>query len=135
MTILLTMILGLIAALHFAWGLTIWVPIKDEETLARTVVGAKGVTRMPGTIPCMLVAAGLLLIVVAIWIPELTVARVVIWLAFAVFLGRGAIAYTKLWRRMTPEEPFSTYDQRFYAPLCIAVALGLLFTLLAPQTA
>ena len=43
MTVLLTLILGLIAAIHALWGRQIWVPIRDEEQLARTVVGAKGV--------------------------------------------------------------------------------------------
>jgi len=129
MTILLTLVLGLIAALHFAWGLNIWVPIRDEERLARTVVGAKGVTRMPGMIPCMLVAAGLCVIIGAVWFPQFTLTRLILWIATLVFLGRGVIAYTPLWRKMAPEEPFNTYDQRLYAPLCIALGLGLFFKL------
>lgn len=130
MMILLTVILGLIAALHFAWALSIWVPIRDEEQLARTVVGAKGVTRMPGTIPCMLVVTGLATIVIALWFQQFVLFRVILWGAFAVFLLRGAIAYTKFWRKMTPEEPFNSYDQRYYAPLCLAISVGLLLTLL-----
>jgi hypothetical protein len=130
MTILLTLILGLIALIHLAWGFDVWVPIRDEAQLARTVVGAKGVTRMPGTIPCLLVVAGLVIIVAALWVPQMLVARVVLWIAAFVFLGRGLIAYTKLWRKMTPEEPFATYDQRFYAPLCLVLAAGIFFTLI-----
>ncbi len=130
MAILLTVILGVIAATHFAWGMTIWLPIKDEEQLARAVVGAKGVTRMPGTIPCLLVVAALLVVVAALWMPQWAVSRFVLWFAVAVFLGRGAIAYTKTWRAMTPEEPFNTYDQRYYAPLCLVIAVGLLVILL-----
>ncbi|WP_108813837.1 DUF3995 domain-containing protein [Loktanella sp. Alg231-35] len=131
MTILLTLILMVVALLHFAWGLSIWIPIRDEEQLARTVVGAKGVTRMPGTIPCLLVVVAVLVVVAAIWMPHMAIARFVMWFALVVFLARGAIAYTKMWRAMTPEEPFNTYDQRYYAPLCVVIAIGLLVILLS----
>ena len=130
MTILLTSILGLIAAIHFAWGLGIWIPIRNEEQLARTVVGAKGVTRMPGMIPSMLVVVGLLVIIAALWMPQMLLVRIVLWSAAAVFVLRGGIAYTKFWRKMTPEEPFNTYDRRFYAPLCLALGVGLIVVLL-----
>ena len=126
MTIILTLILGLIAVLHALWGLEIWVPIRDEEQLARATVGAKGVTRMPGTIPCFLVVFGLVVIMVALWVPL----KPILWIAAAVFGLRGGLAYTRLWRQMTPEQPFATYDQKYYAPLCLALAAGLLITLL-----
>jgi hypothetical protein len=131
MTILLTLVLGLIAATHFAWGLNIWLPIRDEEQLARTVVGARGVTRMPGTIPCMLVVAGFCVIIAALWTSHLWFSRVILWGAVVVFVLRGALAYTKFWRRMTPEEPFNTYDQRYYAPLCLAISAGVLLVLMS----
>lgn len=130
MTVLLTLILGLIAAIHALWGRQIWVPIRDEEQLARTVVGAKGVTRMPGAIPCFLVFAGLMVIIAALWMPQMLLARLVLWGAFAVFVLRGGIAYTRFWRQITPEEPFASYDSKFYAPLCLAIAAGLLIILL-----
>ena len=130
MKILLTVILALIALTHLAWGLQIWIPIRDEETLARTVVGAKDVTRMPGAIPCFLVTAGIVLIIAALWMPPIMIQRIVLWVAAVVFLARGLIAYTKLWRKMTPEEPFATYDQRYYAPLCLVLAAGLFVVLI-----
>jgi len=129
MTILLTLILGSIAAAHFAWGLKIWLPIRDEKQLARTVVGAKGINRMPGTIPCMLVVAGLCVMIASLWTSHLWFSRMVMWGVVAVFALRGAIAYTKFWRRVTPEEPFNTYDQYYYAPLCLAISAGVLVVL------
>ena len=125
MTLVLTLVLGVIAALHGLWGLQIWVPIRDEEQLARTVVGAKSVTRMPGAIPCFFVVAGLVVIIIALWLSFAPI----LWLAIAVFALRGGLAYTKLWRQMTPEEPFASFDQKYYAPLCLGLAAGLLFTL------
>ncbi|MDX8347091.1 DUF3995 domain-containing protein [Cognatiyoonia sp. IB215446] len=130
MTVLLTLILGLIAVIHALWGLQIWVPIRDEEELARTVVGAKGVTRMPGAIPCFLVVAALLVIIAALWLPRVLLLQIILWGAFAVFLLRGAIAYTKFWRMMTPEQPFAANDRKYYAPLCLVIAAGLLTVLL-----
>ncbi len=130
MTILLTLILGTIAILHALWGAGVWLPIRDEEQLVRTVVGAKGVDRMPGPIPCYLVVAGILLVVGALWLPQFAPARFILWVAVAVFALRGALAYVKFWRQMTPEEPFNTYDQRAYGPLCLGLAAGLLFILL-----
>lgn len=130
MTILLTTILAIIALIHALWGLEIWVPIRDEERLARAVVGAKGVTRMPGTIPCFLVVAGLVLIIAALWMPQMVIGQIIIWVSCAVFALRGGIAYTKFWRKMTPEQPFADYDRKYYAPLCLLLAVGLLAVLL-----
>lgn len=130
MIVLLTFVLGAIGTIHALWGLEIWVPIRDEEQLARTVVGAKDVTRMPGTIPCFLVVAGFCIMIAALWTNHLTVSRGILWMASAVFVGRGLIAYTAFWRRMTPEQPFATYDRKYYAPLCLAIGAGLVVVLL-----
>lgn len=130
MTLILTFILCLIAALHLAWALRIWVPVRDEIGLARAVVGAKGITQMPNTAACLFVAAALLVIVGALWLRELLLAQLILWGSTAVFLGRGAIAYTGFWRRITPEEPFRSYDARYYAPLCLIIGVGLLVTLI-----
>lgn len=130
MTVLLTIMLGAIAIIHALWGLEIWVPIRDEEQLARSVVGAKDVTRMPGAIPCFLVVAGLCAMIAALWMDHLGISRIILWGAALVFFGRGLIAYTAFWRRMTPEQPFATYDRRYYAPLCLALGAGFAIILL-----
>ena len=129
MTILLTAILTLIALFHLAWGFNIWIPIRDEAALTRAVVGAKDVTRMPGTIPCVLVVAGLLIVILAMWFPQFAAARLVLWAGAVVFILRGAIAYTATCRPMTPQEPFATLDPRIHTPLCFPLRAGLLFTI------
>ncbi len=126
MTLLITFVLLAIAAIHALWALEIWWPIRDEEKLARTVVGAADVTRMPGPIPTWLVVAGILILVLFLWLPAGLLRQIVLGFAAAVFVLRGLIAYTKKWRRMTPEEPFATYDRRYYAPLCLALGAGLI---------
>ncbi len=130
MMILLSVILMLIALLHMLWGFGVWVPIRDEEALAKAAVGAKGVTRMPGPIPCFLVAAALAVVVIAIWMPGGWIRSIILWGAAAVFVGRGSLAFTKVWRRMTPEEPFASNDRRYYGPLCLVLGAGILFLIL-----
>lgn len=130
MMVLLTCVLALIGLIHALWGMQIWVPIRDEERLARTVVGAKDVTRMPGMIPCFLVVAGFCVMIVAVWTNHMILSRIILLGACAVFLGRGAIAYTAFWRRVTPEQPFATYDRKYYGPLCIAIGAGIAIVLL-----
>jgi hypothetical protein len=135
--------LVLIALVHVFWAAGgIW-PARSELQLARTVVGARGVTRMPGTAAC-LAAAGA--IAVAAIVPLLLRGRVpapwsaaLTWtigtLVGAVFLVRGIAAYLPAWRAGFPEEPFATLDRRIYGPLCLAVAAGYLALLIngAPQ--
>lgn len=133
MTLLLILIsipLALVALVHAFWGLGIWVPIRDEEALVRAAVGAAGVTRMPGPIPCFLVAAGVVLVLVALWLPHGLFRLIVLWPAALVFLGRGGVTYSRFWRKMTPVEPFATYDRLYYGPLCLALGAGLVLILL-----
>lgn len=130
MTVVLMIILFCVAVLHALWGLEIWLPVRDEQQLARTVIGARGVTRMPGAIPCFLVVAGLFVIIAALWMGHTLLGRFILWGATAVFLVRGVIAYSAFWQKMTPEQPFATYDKKYYAPLCLLIGAGLVTELL-----
>ena len=62
MTILATLLsaaLLLPATLHMLWAIGYWTPLKDETALARATVGAPGITKMPGAVPCALVFVAL----------------------------------------------------------------------------
>ena len=124
LNLLITLILLPIAVVHAVWGLGIWFPARDEETLAHAVVGARNTTRMPGPIPCFLVSGALALAMIIVW-GSGPIIGVIIWCVAAVFLFRGVIAYTKLWRRMTPELPFARLDRMYFGPLCLLI--GALF--------
>ncbi|SMP18173.1 DUF3995 domain-containing protein [Shimia sagamensis] len=130
LAVLISALLFVPAALHLLWAIGAWVPIRDEAALARATVGAPGITRMPGPIPCALVFVALLF---AAALPHLTTfpLRTPLLLAIAaVFLLRGVAAYLPAWRKLVPEQPFSRLDQRYYGPLCIVVGASfLLFTL------
>ncbi|MBO6896690.1 MAG: DUF3995 domain-containing protein [Shimia sp.] len=118
------------AALHLLWAIGAWMPIRDEAALARATVGAPGITKMPGPIPCALVFVALSF---AASLPHLTTfpQRSLLLLSIAaVFLLRGIAAYLPAWRKLVPEEPFATLDQRYYGPLCLVLGASfLLFTL------
>ncbi len=122
--LVLTFVLLVIAALHLLWAIGYWFPIKDEAALARAVVGAKGMEKMPGAVPCALVVVALLFAIMCLWWPQSMVRSLAVGAIGAVFLVRGAVAYTAFWRRLTPVEPFATLDRRYYAPLCLVLGLG-----------
>lgn len=118
-------VLSAIAALHLAWAIGWWVPIREERALARAVVGTRGVTRMPGAVPCALVAVALAFVAALPFMPGFPGQKLLLGAAALVFLGRGALAHTAAWRRLTPEQPFSRLDRQVYGPLCLAVGAGL----------
>lgn len=125
LALIISVLLGLIAAIHISWGIGFWFPIRDEAELVRTVVGVKGAERMPGPIPCGLVAAGLIVVIMTIWGGAGTLRSVILLGAALVFLARGFASFTKRWRRLAPQEPFATLDRTRYGPLCIGLGVGL----------
>lgn len=130
LAVLISALLFFPAALHLLWAIGAWVPIRDEAALARATVGAPSITKMPGPIPCAVVFVALSF---AAALPHLTTfpLRSLLLLGIAVvFLLRGIAAYLPAWRKLVPEEPFATLDQRYYGPLCLVLGASfLLFTL------
>lgn len=123
----------LIALLHFLWGVDVYWPASDETSLARAVVGAKGITQMPNFWACLFVTVALLISTVIIlrlggvielkalplWLFQLAGLGLAI-----VFLARGIVGFTSFWQSITPEEPFRTLNKQFYTPLCVALGLA-----------
>jgi hypothetical protein len=44
--------------------------------------------------------------------------------AATVFLIRGLLPWRPGWRKVFVQEPFATYDRRYYGPLCLVLSLG-----------
>ena len=117
-----------IALLHLAWGLGLPWPAADETQRVATVIGMRGVTRMPGLVPCLGVCVALLTVAALAWrqvkapglLPQLAVLA-----AAAVFLVRGVAVWTPFWRALTPQQPFARLDVLVYGPLCMALGAGL----------
>jgi len=125
----LSTVLVLIAALHAYWGTGGTWPERNAADLARAVVG-DGRTRMPPPWSCFIVAA--LLLVVAAWpwamlaVPDSQPVMVFGIVAAAIFFVRGSAGYSPRWRQRFSTEPFATRDMRFYSPLCMALATGMM---------
>ncbi len=135
---LLSAALLVLSGLHIYWGIGgVW-PGHDVTSLARKVVRTPNIVRMPGAIPCMIVAA--VLAVTALWplvmigllppIFSITLIYVYGLIVAAVFLLRGVAAYTQAFRRRFPEEPFASRDRWLYAPLCLLIGAGFIFMLM-----
>jgi len=124
---LLSIVLLVIAAIHLLWAVGVFWPIKTEAKLARAVIGAKGIDKMPPGWASLMVA--LLLTIAALWpwlTPENTALVMYHRLGFGglivIFGLRGIFSYLPFWRNLTPEQPFSRNDQRYFGPLCLVIA-------------
>jgi len=125
----ITAILIVLSAIHLLWAVGFWFPIREESDLVQAVVGFKSATRMPGAIPCALVSLALLATCIVILWPDSMLRTAFLSIATLVLLFRGGMSYLPFWRKLTPLEPFATYDHRFYGPLCLTLAVGLFLVL------
>lgn len=127
-------ILLTIALFHALWGLGFSVPAGDRLELARMVIGQ---SRVPPPLACFVVALGLVGIAGAVVIvagsvaapaPIIAVARIICWLAVAVFAARAAGGYLPQFEQVFSLEPFHTLNRLVYSPLCAALAALLAVT-------
>ena len=113
------------AVLHLAWALGLWIPLRDETALARAVVGSKGISRMPGAVPCAVVAVALAFVASLPWTPNFPFQPWLMAAAAFVFFARGTAAYVPAWRTLVPEPAFAHLDTRLYGPVCLFLGTGL----------
>ncbi|MCF6326466.1 MAG: DUF3995 domain-containing protein [Devosiaceae bacterium] len=119
-----------ISIVHMAWAFGATYPVKDEKMLARTVAGFKNIEKMPPRLASF--AVSLLAFGAGIWALALTDPNPSLLLTAGgvlltlVFLVRGIIGYSKFWRELTPEEPFTSLDKKIYSPLFIFIGTGFL---------
>jgi len=124
LTLVLTALLVALALLHILWAIGFWWPIRDERRLVAAVIGIRNAHRMPGPIPCALVAVLLLAGAMCLWLPPGTLRQTALLVAATVCLIRGFVPWRPLWRSLTPTEPFATLDRRVYGPLSLLLAVG-----------
>lgn len=121
--------LSLIAALHVYWGFGGLWPADDVRSLIDTVVGDPRMTQMPSTALTLVVAALIFASGVFALAAQARASRIVRLFVKAavatialVFVGRGVSGYAlpeDIRARLS--EPFATYDQLFYSPLCLVL--------------
>jgi hypothetical protein len=119
-----------LAALHVAWGRGSSFPLADRDDLAEAVIG---ISSVPGPLPCFGVAAGLLVAASAVqnrprWPSRL---RHLAMTGIAGVLGGRALlglaGKTSVVSRGSHGACFRRLDRRFYAPLCLGLAAGVLW--------
>lgn len=136
-------VLLIIGVLHGFWGLRIWLPVRDEQQLARSVVGARDIVSMPPPLQCFFVALalfggtlGILALAEIVSLPFVPFVLVQGGMAFfsAIFIMRGLIGFTPFWARITPEMPFRSLDRRVYSPLCVLIGAGIVTVVVSGLT-
>lgn len=132
----IALVLGLTSVLHFYWAAGGMWPARDEQSLARTVIGGNGIAGMPDR--RLTIAVAICIGLAAIW-PMLWLGWIVTpapdWLLTAgmavlsiVFIARGIAGFVPAVKKMNSEEPFATLSARYFSPLI--VLLGLILTVL-----
>lgn len=131
-SLLLATVLLAITTAHFTWAAGQTWPCKTETSLARTVVGTKGIKHMPSRWVTAGIGAGLLL--AAIWAlflrqilpfspPRLVILIGGMALAY-VFVLRGVLGVLPSFERIAPEQPFVRLNRIFYSPLSLVIGAG-----------
>lgn len=127
---LMFVLLLAVAIAHFVWSIGGSWPIRDKAMLPSVVIGRPGVAEVP-RFPALVVSILVLLAgVIAAALADHDAGGALLNILglglAAVFLGRGAIGYTKGWRDRFSVEPFATLDRRNYSPLCLFLGVGYL---------
>ena len=132
-------VLMLIGLVHLSWALGSTFPRKDEQTLARTVVGSRGIEKMPPRWASAFVAV--CLFIAGLWalalrdygplkLPQLIdlLGGLAITAAFTL---RGVLGVLPTFERLAPEQPFLKLNRRVYSPLCFLIGVGFALLILA----
>lgn len=135
-------VLAVIAALHVYWGFGGLWPAADLRSLIDTVIGDPRMTEMPSrsltlVIAGLIFAAGAFALTANLQAPRLF--RVFFKIAIAtiaiVFVVRGVSGYVLPESvRARLSEPFATYDQLYYAPLCLLLGAAFIALFFARPT-
>lgn len=130
--IILCAVLCVIGFTHLIWAFGLTWPCADEATLAKTVIGRRGIEKMPPRWASLLVAICLFAAAyLAIGLRNLAPVHIPTPLAFigglgaaAVFGLRGAAGVMPTFEKLAPEQPFLSLNRRYYSPLCVIIGLA-----------
>lgn len=133
---LLATVLTVLALLHALWAFGFSFPFPNQQILARSVVGRRGITRLPSRSGVALLSLLLLAAATAAYLmghypadlprgAKLTLLPVGLFLA-AVFLLRGIVGVLPPSERAAPEQPYLSLNRRIYSPLSVLIGIGFL---------
>ncbi|MBI1399320.1 DUF3995 domain-containing protein [Hyphomonas sp.] len=128
------------AALYLLWAAGLTFPFANEQALARSIIGRRGITRVPSRLSFLYICVLLLFAALAAFlmggfseqVPRAKPYLVPVGLLLTfVFLGRGIVGVLPAFERAAPEQPYLSLNRRIYSPLCALVGIGFLFLTLA----
>lgn len=146
LALVLAVALAAIAVLHLYWGLGGFWPGHDEASLVDMVIGMPAGTPIPPLWACAVVALCLLVpagggLILSGALPNFFprglrwAPAAALWASAFVFLARGASTYVSPLAESARGTAFYELDRILYAPLCLALAAGLVGVgLMKPQT-
>ncbi len=126
--------------LYYLWAAGANFPFANEQSLARSVIGRRGITRVPSRrsflyLGTLLVAAALAAYLMGGFSEQVPQSKPFLapvgLLLTAVFLGRGIAGVLPAFERAAPEQPYLSLNRRFYSPLCALTGIGFAFLTLA----
>jgi len=136
----LAIVLAACGLLYLFWAAGATFPFANEQALARSLIGRRGITRLPSR--AAFVYLGVLLLAAALAafllggfseaVPESKPFLAPVGLLLGlVFIGRGIAGVLPAFERAAPEQPYLSLNRRFYSPLCVAAGGAFLFLALA----
>lgn len=132
---LLAIVLGGLGLLHLIWAAGMSFPFPNEQALARSIVGQRGITRLPSRssvalLGVLLLAAACAAILMGHYAASLTGLKYVMvpvgLFVSAVFLLRGLVGVLPAFERAAPEQPYLSLNRRLYSPVCLLIGAGFL---------
>ncbi len=130
------LLLTIAGAFYLLWAAGSTFPFANEQSLARSVIGHRGITRVPSRraflyLGVLLLAAALAAFLMGGFSEMYSASKVVLAplgliLAF-VFLIRGVAGVLPAFERAAPEQPYLRLNRRLYSPFCLLIGAGFLF--------
>lgn len=137
---LLALALAAAGLLYYLWAAGLTFPFPNEQALARSIIGRRGITRVPsrrtflylGTLLFAAAAAAYMMGGFSDMVPRAKPFLAPVGLLLAViFLGRGIVGVLPAFERAAPEQPYLSLNRRIYSPLCGLAGIGFLILTLA----
>jgi hypothetical protein len=137
---ILAAILGVSGLFYVGWAAGLSFPFANEQALARSVIGRRGITRVPSRRAFLYVGVLLFAAATAAFllggfgeaVPESKPFLAPVGLLLAlIFLVRGVAGVLPAFERAAPEQPFLTLNRRLYSPLCVLAGTAFLYLTLA----
>jgi len=136
----LAILLACVGGLYLVWSAGVTFPFSNEQALARSLIGRRGITRVPSRaafvyVSVLFFAAALAAFLMGGFsqaVPQSKPFLAPVGLLLAlVFLGRGVAGVLPAFERAAPEQPYLSLNRRLYSPLCVFAGIGFLFLTLA----